>query len=722
MRSLIIWLDSKKPLIYRILLFLFSVVAIVLSFPREGRFPYEYQNGKPWSYEDYFAPFDFPVLKTMDELRSEKDSIFKQFKPYFNFNTKAETIQITLFREAFVKQWDAYAKDSIRNKSLDKRQTIESFFTKSSSTEKEYYLNVALDLFKFVYQKGIVEVNDQIEEKMHPGSNIMVIKNNVGEEHEFEDVFTLKTAYEYISQELDKRTNVSNQGRNLYETGFFKDLNLNVFLQPNLIYNEEASKNIKNELANQISVTKGMILANQRIIGKGEIVNDEKYNILFSLETEYENKIGLSDKFWNVLLGQIILVCVTIGVLYLFLGSFRKIVYQNAIKTGFIIILVVSMVSISSYLLSQNKIDIYVLPIVLLPIIIKTFYDARVALFVNSVVIVLIGFIAPNGFQFVLISFIAGVVAILSLTNVYRRSRLITTAMYVVGVYSIIFIGISLMEGKDFTEIQYRKAFSFLANGALLLFAYPLIYLFEKIFGFLSDIKLMELSDTNQPLLRELSEKAPGTFQHSLQVANIAEEAARKVGANAMLVRTGALYHDVGKMLKPMYFIENINTERNPHSDIPFEESAGIIIEHVVKGVEIAKRHRLPQQIIDFIRTHHGTSTVHFFYRSFMRQYPEREVERVKFTYPGPIPFTKEQALVMMADSVEAASRSLKEVNQKTINELVDSIIFNQMIEEQYNNAPITHKDITEVKEIFKRKLMNIYHVRVEYPEVFSKA
>jgi putative nucleotidyltransferase with HDIG domain len=295
------------------------------------------------------------------------------------------------------------------------------------------------------------------------------------------------------------------------------------------------------------------------------------------------------------------------------------------------------------------------------------------------------------------------------------------TALYVVLTYSVVYLGLYLMQGNKITQIPYRQFLWFTANGALLLFAYPLIYLFEKIFGFLSDITLMELSDTNQPLLRELSEKAPGTFQHSLQVANLAEEAAFKIGANTLLVRTGALYHDIGKIFNPRFFIENLNTEKNPHTELPYEESAGIIIDHVTNGVEYAKKHRIPPPIIDFIRTHHGTSTVQFFYRSFMNKFPEREEERKKFTYPGPIPFTKEQVLVMMADAVEAASRSLKEITQKSISDLVDNIFYYQMVEEQYNDAPITYKDITAIKAVFKKKLMNIYHLRVEYPELLLK-
>jgi putative nucleotidyltransferase with HDIG domain len=361
------------------------------------------------------------------------------------------------------------------------------------------------------------------------------------------------------------------------------------------------------------------------------------------------------------------------------------------------------------------------IPFTLLPIIIKTFYDARLALFVHTIAILMVGFMAPNGFEFIFLNFAAGGVSIISLTNTYRRGKLIDTSFYVFLSYCLLYFGLFLIQGNDITKLTQQSylntLLSFSISGFLVLMAYPMIFIFEKMFGFLSDITLMELSDTNQPLLRRLSEKAPGTFQHSLQVANLAEEAAFKIGANPLLVRTGSLYHDVGKMVNPKYFIENLNSDKSPHQDITNEESAKIIKDHVVKGVEIARKYKIPEQIIDYIRTHHGTSTVQFFYRTSKNQNPDIEIDKSKFTYPGPIPFSKEMALVMMADSVEAASRSLKDISYTSINDLVENIIYYQMINEQYNNSNISYKDQSIVKEIFKRKLMNIYHVRVEYQE-----
>jgi putative nucleotidyltransferase with HDIG domain len=403
-------------------------------------------------------------------------------------------------------------------------------------------------------------------------------------------------------------------------------------------------------------------------------------------------------------------------VLYMFLRRFRKEVLESNMRIAFILLIVLMMVIIATASLRFGLFSIYVLPFAILPIVLNTFFDSRLALFVHFITILLVGFFVPNGFEFVLLNVVAGMVAIISLTDAYRRSKLVVTAAFVILTYSVIYMGIGLVQEGDLRQIDYTYFSWFGVNGLLILISYPLIYVFEKTFGFISDATLMELSDTNQPLLRKLAENAPGTFQHSLQVANLAEEAVHHVGGNPLLVRTGALYHDIGKMDEPLYYIENQSSAINPHDNLEFEQSARIIIDHVRKGVELAKKNKLPEPIINFIRTHHGTTTVQYFYRSFLRKYPEAEVDVQKFSYPGPRPDSKETAIVMMADSVEAASRSLKSITEITIDKLVDNIITSQMTDEQYNEAQITFKDITTIKEVFKKRLQNIYHVRISYP------
>lgn len=666
-------------------------------------------------HQDYWAPFDFPIKKSEVEIEAERDSILKELKPYFNYQSDVAVKQLDKLDKDFDTQWLNFSK----GKALQnlKSETI-VFFNRADSLTQARYKNYLIELVNFVYQRGIIQLSEQLENYVNRNFSLVIIKDKVGEESDFYDLFTQKSAYEYIINRLNNNSNGEFPSAVLYQSGFYKELDINNYLLPNLVINEEASKNVKHDLIKQISLTKDMFLANHRIISNGEIVNDDKYMVLNSLKFEYENRLGHSNNYISVLIGHGLIISVLLFLLLMFLVHFRRDVYHNNLKYSFILVLVVLFVGISSLITENNFINIYAVPFALLPIVVKTFYDARLAFYVHTVCILIVGFMAPNSFEFTFLNFVAGSAAIISLTSLYRRGKLFNTALFVFISYSILYISIFLLQGNKFNMLKLQVFGYFAINSTLLLMAYPLIFVFERIFGFLSDITLMELSNTNQPLLRKLNEKAPGTFQHSLQVANLAEEAAYKIGANPMLVRTGALYHDIGKMHNPMYFIENINTEKNPHDDISYEASAKVIIDHITRGIEIARKYRLPEQIIDFIRTHHGTSTVHFFYRSFKRDNPGSAVDKSIFTYPGPIPNSKESALVMMADSVEAASRSLKDVTKESIDELVDQIIYYQMTHDQYNNSNITYKDVKIVKEIFRRKLMSIYHVRVEYPDM----
>jgi putative nucleotidyltransferase with HDIG domain len=696
-------------------MFIASIIVLLLIFPREGNFPFEFQKGKPWLHQDYWAPFDFPIKKSEFEIEAERDSILKELKPYFNYQAEVAIKQLEKLDKNFDIQWTNFSK----GKALQNLNTeTEDFFKKTDTLTQARYKNYLIELVNFVYQRGIIQLSEQLENYVNRNFNLVIIKDKVGEESEFYDLFTQKSAYEYIINRLNIKNDGGLTSAILYQSGFYKELDINNYILPNLVINEEASKNVKNELIKQISLTKGMFLANHRIISNGEIVNDEKYMLLSSLKFEYENRLGHSNNYIAVLVGHGLIITFSIFLLLMFLVHFRRDIYHNNMKYSFILVMVIIVVGISSLITENNIINIYAIPFAILPIVVKTFYDARLAFYVHTVCILIVGFMTPNPFEFTFLNFAAGSVAIISLTSLYRRGKLFNTVLLVFIAYSILYISIFLLQGNNFNMLRLQVFWYFAISSVLLLMAYPLIFIFERIFGFLSDITLMELSNTNQPLLRKLNEKAPGTFQHSLQVANLAEEAAYKIGANPMLVRTGALYHDIGKMHNPMYFIENISSEKNPHDDISYEASAQVIIDHVTRGVEIARKYRLPEQITDFIRTHHGTSTVHFFYLSFKRDNPGSAVDKSIFTYPGPIPYSKETALVMMADSVEAASRSLKDVTKEAIDELVDQIIYYQMTHDQYNNSNITYKDIKIVKDIFKRKLLTIHHVRVEYPDM----
>lgn len=714
MRKLLYLFKKYAQTIFRVLLFMASAAILLIVYPREGTFPHEFQKGKPWMHPDYYSPFDFPVRKSDLEIKAEKDSILKDFKPYFNYQSETSLQQLKKLSADFDKQWSNFSRGKTLQ-SLSNEKML--FFNKADSSVVSRHKNFVFELMSYVYDRGIIQLSEQLENYVNRNFSLVIIKDKEAEEGDFYDLFTQKSAYEYVINRLHSVDSVP--GSNiLVESGFYKELDINNYLLPNLVINEEASKNLKNELIGQISYTKGMFLVDHKIIGNGEIVNEDKFQILSSLKYEYENRLGHSDNFVTVLIGHGLIIVILLLLLVFFLVHFRRDFYHNNLKYSFILIMIVIFAGISSLITKSDLVNIYAIPFALLPIILKAFYDARLALYIHTICILMVGFLAPNSFEFTFLNFGAGAVSIISLKSLYRRGKLFNTSLYVFLAYSLIYFSLFLLQGNKLETIDFTNFLYFGISAFLLLMAYPLIFVFERVFGFLSDITLMELSDTNQPLLRKLNEKAPGTFQHSLQVANLAEEAAYKIGANPLLVRTGALYHDIGKMHNPMYFIENLSSGRNPHDDISYEASAQVIIDHVTRGIEIGRKYRLPEQIIDFIRTHHGTTTVHFFYRSFKRDNPGSQVDKSIFTYPGPQPFSKETALVMMADSVEAASRSIKDYTKEAIDELVDQIIYYQMTHDQYNNTSITYKDITTIKNIFKRKLMSVYHVRVEYPDM----
>jgi putative nucleotidyltransferase with HDIG domain len=710
------YIRENIRLITVIFLFIISALIIVYLFPRQGKFKYEFRKMEVWKHDDLKAPFDFPVYKSESRLAKERDSVMRFFKPYFTFDAYIGTDQLEKFEETFDRRWSEY--------------TINEFGIRS---EKEYFnsgkFNSLIEMgvqirdylsgqLQKIYLKGIIEIGD-LEEKLNRDiTSVYVIKGNISEEIELEDIFTTRSAYEYMKMSLNQYLIDNNTYYIKRYRGFFKQFDLNSFIKVNVNYDESKSMRAQKEIIDKISLTRGMIQKGQLIISNGEVVTNEKLRILESLKVEYEQQLGFMTN-QLVKLGKLILVSLSMLVIFLFLYNFRKEVLSDSLRTGFILFLFILIILIASLITRLNLINIYVIPFVILPIILKTFYDARLALFIHFIAILLIGFFAPNSFEFVFLNSIAGMVAIFSLTNLYRRSKLVITALLVFITYCALYFGIMIVKEGNVANMTTEDLTSFAwfgINGILILIAYPLMYVFEKTFGFLSDATLFELSDTNQPLLRKLAETAPGTFQHSLQVANLAEEATIKIGGNPLLVRTAALYHDIGKMTNPIYYIENQSSDINPHDNLEFEESAKIIIRHVENGLEIARKNKLPQAIIDFIRTHHGTTTVQYFYRSYIKKYPEEEVDVRKFSYPGPKPFSKETAIMMMADAVEAASRSLKTINEKTLEKTVENIISYQQKEEQYNNANITFRDITTIKEVFTKRLKNIYHARIVYP------
>lgn len=698
---------------YNLILFLIVFGIILYLFPTQGKFQFEFQKGKPWMHNDLIADFDFAIKKSDAQLQQERDSVLQNFKPHFQYETTVFAEQLEEFKNRYEQLWNEFKSNNNTNSDL-----------KLDSVLKDSIYNYSVNLMDFIYNKGIVLFADVIE-KVNEGTSIIIVKNNVAEEYDVSEIFTPRLAYKFIKETNEKYYTIDKK-KDAALLDFLTKLEINEYVQPNLTYDENLSNNVKNSMLDEISLSRGMVQAGERIISKGDLVNDYLYQMLESYRQEYEGIIGSSSSFRSILIGQIILIFIVLLGIYLFLLNFRYETLKSSRNTAFILLIFVLLVVLAMFSIKLNRNDLdlnlYVVPFVILPVLIRAFYDPRLALFIHISAILLIGFNAPNGFEFVFLQFIAGIIAIFSLKKMHRRQQFLITSLLVIFTYSITYFGIGMMQEGDIHKIELRNFIWFAISGGLIIIAYPLIFVFEKMFGFLSDVTLMELADTNQPLLRKLAQKAPGTFQHSLQVSNLAEEVIFKIGGNPLLIRTSALYHDIGKTDMPQYFIENQSQGKNPHDDIDFDESAEIIISHVEKGVKIARKNKLPKKVIDFIQTHHGTTKVQYFYRSFINKYPDQEVDVEHFTYPGPKPFTKETAVLMMADSVEAASRSLKSVSEQSINELVEKIIDSQIEQKQFEEADITFKDITTAKSIFKTKLKNIYHARIEYPEETKEA
>ena len=691
-----------------LLLFLLSSAIIVNLFPREGKFMYEFHRGKPWTHEVLVAPFDVPIYKYESVLEAEKDSALKSFVPFYRLDTLVLEKKMELYDSFFEKEWGDYL-----NK-ISSETALYLFGKELDKIKDSFYEDIKYMVNK-LYHQGIVSDAPQFESIKNIQEAVNIITGQVVEEKKKNSVFTQIIAYQFIRDQLSKISE-QNQPGVPKERRFLENADISPLITPNLFYDTETSERVRTTILDDISETQGMIQAGEKIIALGELINDEKFQILQSLKREFETNPGVIRNFQLIVLGQILIVGFSFLVLYLFLLHFRREVLLSINKTSFILLLIIIMAFLSNITIKSEVLSLYIMPMVILPIIMRTFFDARIALFVHIITILLISFWAPNSFEFIFMNFIAGVVAIFTLRNVYRRGILFITAVITFISYSVLYSGIKIMQDGSIDSLEVINFAWFGGNALLILTTYPLIFIFEKTFGFISDATLLELSDTNQPLLRQLAETAPGTFHHSLQVANLAEEAALQTGCNALLIRAGSLYHDIGKMDDPMYYIENLTSTENPHQELEFEQSAEKIIGHVIKGEQIARKHKLPDIIIDFILTHHGTTTVRYFYKSYLKEYPDADVDKSRFSYPGPIPFSRETAIVMMADAIEAASRSIKKFNRDSINNLVEEMFKYQFEERQFINANLTLRDIEIIKEVFKNKLQNIYHARVEYP------
>ena len=674
-----------------ILLYVISILLVYFMFPREGKFKYEYSKGKPWMHETLVAPFDFPIYKPEQQVQREKDSLQRNTRLYFFYDSLIGDNSISSFGSDYSGMVSSMGIGA---------------YVSDAWTFTGHFIS---DILSEIYAIGLIERHPILDGKEVDQLSIMAVRNGLAEESRYIKFYTERSAYEHLIAEIER----INPG----SLAILSRMNLNEYLIPNMLYDQEMTSKVQQASLKEVTLTQGMVQSGQKIIARGELVSGPDFLIIESLRREYESNPNVGKNYFVVYLGQLLLITLIFLALFWFIYYFKKEILISRKQTLFTLGLIVVMVGLTMAASNNDAVSVYVIPFVIVPIFLKTFFDIRYALFVHMITILLAGFWVPNSYQFVLMNFLAGLVGVFSLRSYYKRGILFYTATFVFASYALIYILVSIMQEGDLSQINWINVLWLAGNGLLILTVYPLVFLIERIFGFLSDATLFELSDTNQPLLRKLAEKAPGTFQHSMQVANLAEEAIHKVGGNSLLVRAGAMYHDIGKIENPQYFIENQHDGVNPHNDLDFRSSAKVIIGHTIQGEEIGKKHNLPEKIIDFIRTHHGTSTVQYFYRSFLTANPEEDVDINEFTYPGPKPSSKENAVLMMADSVEAASRTLKTYTPESIHDLVENIVSHQAKENQFSESDLTYADITIIKKIFKNRLSNIYHSRIEYPQ-----
>ncbi len=678
-------LYQNHALIYKVFLFVITTIAIVYLFPKGGHFGLDIQKGKIWQSDNLYAPFDFAIQKSDDEIEKEKQAIEENKELYFVLKNDI----FTKVKANYSQRFNTLIPDSIIKK-----------------YNRRNVLRFGDQLLSKVYKIGYLEKN--ATEKASTKQLINLRDGNEVKQINFSKFVSLDEVNILIN---DHFNNTKYQSLKPYFNRIYTSI-----LEPNIYYDEEFTIKVFEKALNDISYTKGLVSEDERIISKGDVLEGKKYEILNSLKSEYQSQLWSELNYNWIVFGYIILVALALLMLLLFIKQYRPEVFENNTKVTFIFFNVLLMVFLVTLVVRYRVDYLYVVPLIILPITLKAFFDARLGLFSHVLTVLLLGFIVPNSFEFIFLQIIAGIVTILTVSELYRRANLFISISKITFVYMLAYFAFSIIQEGNADKINLEYFGLFALNGVLSFLSLFLILIYEKLFGLTSDVSLLELSNTNSTLLRELAEKAPGTFQHSMQVANLAEACANEIGANAMLVRTGALYHDIGKMLNPMYFTENQTTTVNPHDELTPKDSADIIINHVIHGIELARKNRLPDRIIDFIRTHHGTSQVYYFYMKQQEITPDQsDIE--DFTYPGPIPFSKETAILMMSDAAEAASKSIKEPTAQLIDDLIEKIVSGQMKNDQFMNADITFKEIETIKKVLKKKLNNIYHLRVEYPE-----
>ena len=662
--------------ISKIGLFVLLVILIVMLYPSEDKFKYQFEIGKPWTYELITASFDFPIYKSEKQIAKEKEDILKDYTPYYKLDTTIINSQI--------------------NKLLSDLQ-------KKGETSPRIP-NYIRSKFRTIYTTGIISVDDYNKLLENKKENIScILPNRVTHIIPIGKIYTPRKAYEEIINDAP----IS-----------LKSYDINMYLSENMKFDSITSEISKADMLKNLSLSSGMVQSGERIIDRGEIVTPSNFMVLRSLKIESEKRKTSLQQSSIVIVGEIVMILGLITLLFLYIYLFRPRIYDSLSNIVFILLVILLVVSLTAFTIRYTALSYYMVPFALLPIIIRVFFDARTSLFAHIITVLIISFMVDNAFQFALLQITIGMVAVSSLKDMSQRSQLAQSALYIFISYVLMYLAFECISEGDINRINWQYIIYFAISSVFLLFAYVLIYLFEKIFNLISSVTLVELTNINSDLMIQFSELAPGTFQHSMQVSNLATEAAKKINANSLLVRTGALYHDIGKIKHPECFIENQMGGKNPMTEIDYEEASKIIINHVSDGIEIAKKYHLPEQIINFITTHHGFGKTKYFYNSFINANPGVKPNDEVFTYPGPLPNNKETAILMMADAVEARSRSLTEYTEESIDQMVEDMIDGQIAEGEFKDAPITFRDVELVKSVFKEKIKNIYHNRIKYPDV----
>lgn len=684
MKEILSAIYKHHSLFYKVFLFVVSTFFIVYLFPKGGGFKYDFEKGKVWQNENLYAPFDFAIKKTTNEIFNEEKLLKDNVPIYFKLDTLVPLKSL----DGLLSEFQLTFPDSL-NYFLKKQSKVQI----KKVVSEIYEVGLLAEDVSFKREREIfLKIQNSDEAKKHVFSDLLVTENiNETIQRNFSDLIFVPY-------------------KNYFTTIFFNNIKSNV------IFDQKFSDRVYLQEKSKILPTSGLVKENAIVISKGEVVEGDKLQKLESLKELYASQLWNESNYNWIVLGYVILVVLALLMLILFLKKYRVSIYKNNKEFTFIFFNIIIMIFITTVILKYESAYLYVVPLCILPLILKAFFDARLGLFTHVITVLLLGFIVPNSYEYMFLQIIAGIITILTVSELYKRVNLFISVAQITLVYIVAYFSFYIIHEGNIVDLKWETLALFLLCGLAMLFAQPLIYIYEKLFGLVSDVSLLELSDTNSKLLKLLANKAPGTFHHSLNVANLAEAAANEIDANAMLTRVGALYHDIGKMKEPTYFIENQSNGINPHNELVPSESARIIIDHVLNGIEIAKKYNIPDRIIDFIRTHHGTSVVHYFY-SLEKVNKEGVVRKEDFQYKGPKPFSKETSILMMCDSVEAASKSIKNPDYTKISDFVDQIIEKQKNEGQFLNADITFKEIEVIKKVLKQKLINMYHLRIEYPD-----